>query len=385
MTTKTKGEYKNNKGEYREFRDLLRRGIGTRTQKAFAEEVDISKEHLNRLLNNKEISRPSEVLLKKMAAHMRTVTERMLLESCGYQPEPIANRVKQLEDALSGGLHHLVERTGSRPWQSVLDALQTVDTLYLTESGRLRCEEEKACTEDNWAEREVSFSYDWTDGEHVCRTSGTVYFSRTEMGNVFFLDYRVNGTRVMDKEEAEKKAKAGRWLQALLADWDAPTMVSTFSGYGFHYPKTPEGFVDFLCEYRGLFCTTKERSRMFLRLVDEGADPDEVFDGFSTDCGGGTGGTVAEILTKLLGVSFCFHRHDERLSEEESPACVFADDEGDLFAPGEDKSQFLLGLHHVAEVLQIPQFGYFPYAMYIPVDIHMYDTKSFGYEFPKAD
>ena len=47
---------KDTKGEYKEFRELLRRGIGTRTQKAFAEEAGISKEHLNRLLNNKEIS-----------------------------------------------------------------------------------------------------------------------------------------------------------------------------------------------------------------------------------------------------------------------------------------------------------------------------------------
>ena len=44
---------KDTKGEYKEFRELLRRGIGTRTQKAFAEEASISKEHLNRLLNNK--------------------------------------------------------------------------------------------------------------------------------------------------------------------------------------------------------------------------------------------------------------------------------------------------------------------------------------------
>ena len=54
-----------NKGEYKEFRSLLRCGIGTKTQKAFAEEIDISKEHLNRLLNNREISRPSIGLLKK--------------------------------------------------------------------------------------------------------------------------------------------------------------------------------------------------------------------------------------------------------------------------------------------------------------------------------
>ena len=50
---------KESKGEYKEFRTLLRCGIGTRTQKAFAEEINVSKEHLNRILNNREISRPS--------------------------------------------------------------------------------------------------------------------------------------------------------------------------------------------------------------------------------------------------------------------------------------------------------------------------------------
>ena len=84
---------KDTKGEYREFRELLRRGIWTRTQKAFAEEAGISKEHLNRLLNNKEISRPSVAILRNMASHMNTITERMLLEACGYEIEPIADRV----------------------------------------------------------------------------------------------------------------------------------------------------------------------------------------------------------------------------------------------------------------------------------------------------
>lgn len=87
---------KENKGEYKEFRNLLRRGIGTKTQKAFAEEIEISKEHLNRLLNNREISRPSIGLLKKMAAHMQMITERMLLNPVDMR----SNQSKNAQNAV---------------------------------------------------------------------------------------------------------------------------------------------------------------------------------------------------------------------------------------------------------------------------------------------
>lgn len=80
------------RGEYKEFRKLLRNGIGSRSQKQFAEETGISKEHINRMLNNKEIDRPTVGTLDKIAAAMDTVALDDLLISCGYKIYDIKNR-----------------------------------------------------------------------------------------------------------------------------------------------------------------------------------------------------------------------------------------------------------------------------------------------------
>ena len=182
-----------NKGEYQKFRELLRRGIGTRTQKAFAEEVGISKEHLNRMLNNKEISRPSVHLLKSIASHMQTISERMLLEACGYEIEPIKDRVKRFEGSLSEGLNNLVKIDFSQPWKSVTDAIQAMDIQYLTENGRFSFCDEEHCIEagHHLAEKKMRFSYYWCDDEYICLTHGAIFYSRTENGNLIFLDYDI--------------------------------------------------------------------------------------------------------------------------------------------------------------------------------------------------
>ena len=73
------------KGAYRRFRELLRCGIGDRSQRSFAKEAGITPEHVNRLLNSEIISQPSKETLEKMAAVMNTVSLNELLEACGYK------------------------------------------------------------------------------------------------------------------------------------------------------------------------------------------------------------------------------------------------------------------------------------------------------------
>ena len=60
--------------EFKEFRKLLREGIGLRTQREFARVSGISYTHLNRMLNQEVIARPSKNTLKTMAEHLSTVT-----------------------------------------------------------------------------------------------------------------------------------------------------------------------------------------------------------------------------------------------------------------------------------------------------------------------
>lgn len=374
---------KDNKGEYKEFRSLLRRGIGTKTQKAFAEEIDISKEHLNRLLNNREISRPSIGLLKKMAAHMQTITERMLLESCGYEIEPIEERAKRCEIQISEGLQSLISMEHSRPWKSIEDALQTIELLHIEENGKLDLDNEEICTEGHhWAEKKLHFSYHWDDGENRCTTGADVFYSRTENGNIIFLDSNVEETKIQSKIEWEMKE---RLLKAIFGENEEKKVITTVFGYGFYYPRTATGFEDFLNQHRGTFCTNRKRSQMLLNIIDDGKDPDDVFSDFETEIyGAGTGGVVAEILSKETGIYF-YHYHDNIPSDEEcsSPCIMVKDDE--VIKSKVSEKELLMTLHQAAKLLQIPEFGHIYYTYPVFPELEIYDTKTFGYEFTESN
>lgn len=75
------------KREYREFRELLRKAMGTQSQKAFAEACGLSPEHMNRLLNNPVISRPSKATLLKILNASGQVDGSELYRSCDYSVE----------------------------------------------------------------------------------------------------------------------------------------------------------------------------------------------------------------------------------------------------------------------------------------------------------
>ena len=74
------------KKEYGEFRDLLKSCIGSESQSDFAIRANISKEHLNRLLKNDLISRPSKDTIKKIytASNNKNVSIDALMLSCDY-------------------------------------------------------------------------------------------------------------------------------------------------------------------------------------------------------------------------------------------------------------------------------------------------------------
>lgn len=370
--------------EYREFRKLLRRGIGTRTQKAFAEEISISKEYLNRMLNNREIPRPSANLLERMAAHMDTITERMLLESCGYTVRPIGERVKQCEKQLSDRLAELTDMSQGRLWKSVQDAVRTEVIPYLGENGGAVFGREDVCTEaEHWcAEAKMNISYKWGDGEHVCTSTADVYFSRTENGNIIFFGYKTGKTEIQTRKEAEIRKMEERLMEALFGD--EGKVITTEFGYGFYYDGTPAGFADFLTAHQGAFCTTRERSDMLRRIIDDGMDPDSVFEGFETDkYGDGTGGAVAEILSRECGIYY-YHYQNSRHEEGCSRPCIMTGDDGAVQS-GIRKEKLLSDLHQAAAILQIPEFGHIYFTYPAESGEKLYDTKTFGYEFPDTD
>ena len=75
------------------FKNLLKTAIGSRTNVAFAQEANISTEHLSRILNNPQKHRPTRSTLNKIAgASLGTVSLNTLEEVCGYTPTKLKER-----------------------------------------------------------------------------------------------------------------------------------------------------------------------------------------------------------------------------------------------------------------------------------------------------
>lgn len=82
---------------------LIKRALGNRTQKSFAEDIQLSKEHLSRLITQKRDTPPTIDTLTKIAANSQnTVSLAELLTVCGYDPDTIAVPAvtKRMMDAL---------------------------------------------------------------------------------------------------------------------------------------------------------------------------------------------------------------------------------------------------------------------------------------------
>lgn len=67
---------------------LVKKAIGTRTQKQFSQTSHLGRVYVNRLANGKTQSQPTEVTLKKIAKATDAVTENELRQACGYEPLP---------------------------------------------------------------------------------------------------------------------------------------------------------------------------------------------------------------------------------------------------------------------------------------------------------
>lgn len=80
------------------FSSLLKKALGTRTQKDFAAEIGLSKEHLSRLINQKLDNPPSMETIQAISRHTTTVSYEELLQAAGYIGDVSAGKVYTLPD-----------------------------------------------------------------------------------------------------------------------------------------------------------------------------------------------------------------------------------------------------------------------------------------------
>lgn len=356
--------------EYPEFRKLLKKGIGYRTQREFAKTIGLTPGHLNRMLNQEKIPRPSKNTLISMSHHMSSVTLKELLESCGYEVESTEETAKKLADNLKDFF------TGNRESRglmncSIKELCEAFDMLYRPAA----CEEMQFDIEDieltdspySTAENAARIVARWDHMDCVCFTTFILYYAKTLAGKIYVVGLDVekttDGLYAQIMRKSRKNSAESRLLNAIFGfSGETNRYQAVTIGPGIAYNSTPAGFRDFLMNHRNTFCTNEERRKQWQQIAEQGMDPDIVFADYNDAGGGtGTGAVVASILTDELqnmewmkGREFLYMEPCEWLPEEERNAFVMVPDP---YNSPDMPKDLCIRLYFYAKELQAPEFG----------------------------
>ena len=394
-----KKEKQDSKGEFKAFRELLRKGIGLRTQADFAEACGITRPYLNTLLKKDLIGRPTIETLRKMAKVMKSVSYRDLMESCGY---PVLN-IQELADAIAADFELFFmdnDRSSASPVTHI-PILELCDTFYMlycpaeVDEMKFIIKEEHDNTNEKYpdADKESVVEISWGDQEYDCKTRAHLYYALTRSEARVMLGVDIEGTKDGASAIIEDKRVSGvekHLLEAIFGRED-DELYPTFScGLGFPYKNTPVKFKQFLSNHRATFCTDEKKSDLWRRIVVDDEIPDAACEKFSEEHkdddefhGLTTGIIVADIMTEELkslpwmdGVWFDFYEEDERLPEGERDAFVMTTE---YIADIKDRQALMPYLYFYAHELGISHFGLCYYRHMAEVSkAEWNDTEEFG-------
>ena len=355
------------------FRELLKKGIGNRTQKEFAEQVNMAQATISRMLNDEVISCPKVKTLEVFAAHMPNVSLSELMSACGYEMPGIEDAVAKMESDVED--FFAFGQSDNR-----LDVVADVDTLMKNMEAFLSRDTRKVRVmallgevtremKDRGAEEAVHVSITWKYDCFACCTAFDLFYVETKSGKVIVIgssiteepDIREGYIRHTKVEDSREISRETRDIYAMLKEIigaDGKTCKvspQTWAGAGFYYDKTPEGFLDFLNAHADTFCDSRENADMY-RRVTEGEDADAVFADYEGHLHTfGTGAVVADIMRKESGDNYVYLTEDEEIPKEQRNACIMARNYYDLMEPIPKKQ--LIYIHQCAKELKIPEFG----------------------------
>lgn len=168
--------------QYPEFRKLLRKAIGTRSQAQFANESRISPEHLNRILNMETIHRPTKSTLLKMASVAKNgITYQMFedaLDGDDNMNPRNKNRMKLLKE-MGQEINKKIENDIRNSMEeAMIELKQVIDNFkypIIVPSFAVHMEEIMKKVLENMADKKIpALSYDIKDGypylgcRHLC-------------------------------------------------------------------------------------------------------------------------------------------------------------------------------------------------------------------------
>lgn len=331
------------KKEYLEFRSLLVSAMNGQSQKEFAKKSGLSYEHLNRMLNNQLIARPSQETLQKIINASYLVNAVELYKSCGYEPQgpilmnlakmSLSEMMKMVANKLLDGFHMLID--DMKVWSSLDDAMRVYMYRYGWELKRIKMMSESMQKNQDVSHKgaySVFCKAEWVKSNglrtyHQGETYFLLYFMKLEHGEYLLTDIAVDGQTLsvygqlpdylleMVYEDGEdiatfpycsvttEKCRVENPLlmklqAAIFERSDEEDLFHTEFGVGAVYEGTPAGFVDYVVTNKQYFQKTAREVEMVEDLEDikngkSTLTPDEVVEDYFYD---GTSGPAAVIV-----------------------------------------------------------------------------------------
>ena len=177
---------KENKFNQKKFRELLKKGIGLRTQKEFAAQAGMSPATINRMLNEDVIARPKIKTLEALTNHMHNVTYSELMDACGYETPGIEEVVRGLESDISD---FFAFSDGISFFPSMEAMFERLHSFVQRDGVQIVRVKEKENTGDDipgnikekGAEEETIVSINWRYNNCECQTEFHVYYILTKL------------------------------------------------------------------------------------------------------------------------------------------------------------------------------------------------------------
>ena len=351
-----------------EFKRLLKKGIGTRTQKEFADVTGVTPITINRMLNDEKISCPKASTLEIFAKHMSSVTLRQLFDACGYDYPCITDKVREKEldilDFLSATNSNFI----------AYDNMESFKTVLGNKYGKVRIAYTDTELTDsvNAAEYYAIVHIVWSYDIYCCETQFKIFYFKTSKDNKIVIvandigiepDYIkkssdntvqnhtvIIDTKTLTSIKETNHTMEERLLRAIFGELDSDRVTVTYAGVGFYVDETPAGFIDFLNAHADTFCRTKENSKLYRSALEPKADVDKIFSDFR-DNGGARGplAVISYIMSKETNKDYMYW--DE---SDESP-CIMYRYPNDIV--DDINITELRYLHDCAKTLQIEEFG----------------------------
>lgn len=386
-------ENKNTGFQEKEFKELLRKGIGSRTQKEFAAQTGIAQETISRMLNDTGISCPRIKTLETIASKMSNVTLSELMVACGYQMPDIEDVIRKFESDIDDFFQFKAE--GLDIYEDLKDLKNKIlkflipgrgaVSINFTDYGKSDMEQGFIQVWPEGAEESKVMEITWEYDRSICCTTFNIYYICTAKGKMILVGSDIlnklheSGPYIQNTIVKEKKSyeQEARLLRAIFGSKTDRRFPYAHAGYGLYLDGLPEGFTDFLNKHADTFCCTKENMELYNRIL-EGESAEKVFSDF-WDCNGcncGFGAVISDIMSMESGREYLYYEPDEYVPEEDRNSCIMERAEHDMIDRME-KSQVKY-LYQCARELKIQKFGVVYYHTTIQEETdQLYDLDNF--------